>query len=245
MLTTATSLFNRYVNGEHEAVWEELSILGSNVRRLQHVDDAISVARETMRRVRVNCQTLILRLETLGWRFGHEWATDVDDDLLAAAPALLGEPLPPPVLDELERRYGVMPLALRAFYDIVGEVNFVGTPLQRPNWPMPIDGLDPLSIASASDITSGRVCLAPDALGKYQLGGVGDTCIQLPDRRVDAPLLFDGSPLYVGGQRMTLVRYLRAALLRGGGFFNFVPGSAWATPPGDDLAFLTRDLLPL
>lgn len=43
---------------------------------------------------------------------------------------------------------------------------------------------------------------------------------------------------------MTLVRYLRYAL-RGGGFLNFMPGSAWAARPLDDLVFLTHDLLPI
>jgi hypothetical protein len=40
------------------------------------------------------------------------------------------------------------------------------------------------------------------------------------------------------------VRYLRAAL-RGGGFLNFAPGSAWVSRPLDDLVYLTRGLLPM
>ncbi|MBV9327334.1 MAG: hypothetical protein JO352_26625 [Chloroflexi bacterium] len=247
----ASSLVERYVNGQCEQVWAELHALGSAVRRLDHFDDGMAVARETMRRVRANCQTLILRLESLGWRFGYDWAIDLDEDDLARTPTLLGEPVPPPVLDELERRFGVMPLALRAFYEIVGEVNFVGTPLKRRGWPTPEEGLDPLYLAGAADLTpgnrgpgTGRAPITPDALGKYWLGGVGEAYIDLPDRRVDAPVLFDGGPLYLAGQRLTLVRYLRAAL-SGGGFLNFAPGSAWVGRPSDDLATLIRDLLPV
>ncbi len=248
---TSSSLFERYLNGDCEQVWDDLYTLGPDIRRLDHVDDAFAVAHETMRRVRTNCQTLIARLDSLGWRFGYDWATDVDEDDLAATAALLGDPLPPPVLDEFERRFGLMPLAFRAFYEVVGEVNFVGTPFQRSDWPSPVDGLDPLYVAPASDITdsqhptgNARLRVSPDSLAKYFIRGVGYQYVQLPDRRADAPLLLDGAPLYLGDRRMTLVRYLRAAL-RGGGFLNFAPGSAWIARPLDDLVFLTRDLLPI
>jgi hypothetical protein len=144
-----------------------------------------------------------------------------------------------------------MPLAFRAFYEIVGEVNFVGTlVVRRPEWPSPEDGLDPLYVAPVSDIAeasrsaaSTRLLVSPDSLAKYFIRGVGYQYIELPDRRTDAPIQFDGAPFYVGDIRMTLVRYLRYAL-RGGGFLNFMPGSAWAPRPLDDLVFLTHDLLP-
>jgi hypothetical protein len=248
---THSSLLERYVNGHCEQVWDELYALGSAVRRLDHVDDAMAVARETMRRVRANCQTLIPRLEALGWRFGYDRATDVDEADIARTAALLGEPISPPVLDELERRFGVMPLALRAFYEVVGEVNFVGTPFERADWPRPEEGLDPLYVGGASDIVegprgagSGRAPLGPDSLAKYFIGGLGDQYIDLPERRADAPILFEAGPVYVGSQRLTLVRYLRYAL-RGAGFLNFAPGSPWTRQPLDDLALLTRDLLPI
>jgi hypothetical protein len=249
---TCSSLLERYLDGQCHQVWDHLYALGPDVRRLDHVDDALAVAYETMRRVRANCQTLVARLEALGWRFGYAWATDVDEDDLARTASLLGDPLPPPVLDELERRYGLMPLAFRAFYEVVGEVNFVGTPFSRPDWPRPEDGLDPLYVAPASDVAEdphptghARLIVGPDSLAKYFIRGVGYRYVQLPERRADAPILFDGAPLYLGGdQRLTLVRYLRAAL-RGGGFLNFAPGSAWVPRPLDDLVFLTRDLLPI
>jgi hypothetical protein len=130
-------------------------------------------------------------------------------------------------------------------------VNFVGTPFRRAGWPIPEDGLDPVYVGGASNIgagergpSSGRALVAPDSLGKYFIGGLGHQYIELPERRVDAPILCDGGPLYLGAERMTLVRYLRAAL-RGGGFCSFAPGSGWTAWPLDDLVFLTRDLLPI
>jgi hypothetical protein len=248
---TVSSLFERYVNGDRERVWNELYALGSAVRRLDRFDDALAVAHETMRRVRANCQALIPRLESLGWRFGYDWATELDDEQIASSPALLGDPLPPPVLDELERRFGVMPLALRAFYEVVGEVNFVGAPFRRAGWPAPEDGLDPVYVAGASDIVegkrgpgSGTLVVCPESLGKYFIGALGSQYVELPERRADTPISCDGAPLYLGTQRMTFVRYLRSAL-RGGGFLNFSPGSGWAARPLDDLVFLTHDLLPI
>jgi hypothetical protein len=243
---------NRYINGEFEQVWDELYALGSGVRRLDHFDEAMAVARETMHRVRANCQTLITRLESLGWRFGYAWSSDAFEDDIAHAPDLLGEPMPPPVLDEIERRYGALPLAFRAFYEIVGEVNFVGTPFDRPAWPGIEDGLDPLYIAGASSIGSngaavhgnGRVEVAPDFLVKYFISGVGSLFVELPAPRADAPILFEGEPMSVQGRQLTLVRYLRYAM-RGGGFLGFMPGNINQSTPIDDLAYLTRDLLPI
>jgi hypothetical protein len=245
----ASSLFERYVNGQCEQVWNELYALSSAVRRLETFDDAMAVAHETMRRVRANCQMLLPRLEALGWCFGYEWATEEHEDDIANSASRLGDPLPPPVLDELERQHGLMPVALRAFYEVVGEVNFVGTPFTRPGWPTPEDGLDPLYVAGASAVEEGgpgrgRAPISPDTSAKYFIGGVGAQYIKLPERRADAPILLDGCPLYLDTQRMTLVRYLRCAL-RGGGFLNFAPGSGWAPRPLDDLVFLTRDLLPI
>src|SRR5438105_15285448 len=110
-----SSVIERYAHGQHEQAWDDLYALGSAVRRLDHFDDAMAVARETMRRVRANCELLIRRWEALGWRFGNDTRAEP-----------LGEPLPPPVLDHIERLYGTMPLALPAFYEVVAAVDFSG-----------------------------------------------------------------------------------------------------------------------
>lgn len=64
----------RYLDGEDEQVWTELEALGAAVRAEPLYSDALTAACETMRRVRHNIETLILRLESLGYTFGYGWA---------------------------------------------------------------------------------------------------------------------------------------------------------------------------
>ena len=60
----------RYRNGEHEQVWNDLQSLGPSVRQEPYYTQARDVATETMRRVRRNCERLVARLQTLGYIFG-------------------------------------------------------------------------------------------------------------------------------------------------------------------------------
>jgi hypothetical protein len=63
------SFLRRYQAGEHEAVWADMTALGATVRSAPYMDDAWAVARETMRRARSNVETLIRRLDALGYQF--------------------------------------------------------------------------------------------------------------------------------------------------------------------------------
>lgn len=62
----------RYCDGEHEDVWNELVKLGESVRQEPTYADALAVARETMRRVRANIEILIQRLIHIGFVFGYD-----------------------------------------------------------------------------------------------------------------------------------------------------------------------------
>ncbi|HEY7022716.1 MAG TPA: hypothetical protein VH349_16485 [Ktedonobacterales bacterium] len=117
----------RYLHGEHEQVWAELVALDAAVREESFYSDAWAVACETMRRVKYNIELLIPRLEAFGYQFGHSW---LPEDEPHAHPPVFTPPAPDvyKVIAEFERRIGVLPLSLRAFYEIVGSVNFVGTP---------------------------------------------------------------------------------------------------------------------
>jgi hypothetical protein len=128
-MAARTTYLERYLAGEHEPVWDELTRLGAAVREESVYRDALAVARETMLRVRHNIDTLIPRLSAVGYTFGYEWP------LGRTIPEGLRYPLfTPPAANvaktiaALERRAGVLPLSLRAFYEIVGGVNFVGEP---------------------------------------------------------------------------------------------------------------------
>lgn len=247
---------DRYKAGEHEPVWDELCALGAQVRDPLYYPDAVAVARETMLRVRLNCEMLIPRLENLGWQFGYAWAGPWAADEIQEQPPRLGEPAPATRLDAIEAHNGPLPLALRAFYEIVGAINFVGTPFQRPNWPGIQDGLDPLYIAGVEqafgpdnlpvgpDWWPKEALIAPDFLHKYFISGVGSLYIEIPSSEVDAPLMFEDGPIQLEDRNVPLVRYLRYAM-RGGGFLAFMPGWEPEEMPKADLAYLTEGLWPI
>ncbi len=46
------NFLERYRNGEHEQVWNDIQSLGPSVRQVPYVTQAQEVATETMRRVR-------------------------------------------------------------------------------------------------------------------------------------------------------------------------------------------------
>jgi hypothetical protein len=106
----------RYRRGECEQVWAELLVLGGQVREQRLYADALAVAHETMNRARANVELLKQRLTTLGYRFAHPDRVIVPSD----------EDFRRHVAD-IERRAGPLPLALRAWCEVVGEVNFMGS----------------------------------------------------------------------------------------------------------------------
>jgi hypothetical protein len=63
------SYYHRYQDGDHEAVWADLLALGKGVHEEAVYPDALAVARETMSRARTNIETLIGRLDGIGYRF--------------------------------------------------------------------------------------------------------------------------------------------------------------------------------
>lgn len=147
-------------------------------------------------------------------------------------------------IDELERRAGLLPLSLRAFYEVVGGVNFVGS---HPAWGA--YGLDALVVESAgqaieldnwmrwSDDQDARgICelpIAPDEHQKYFVSGSTYT-IHIPAPVADARL--EGE-----WHNTTFVQYLRRSFHWGG-----LPGWERAKmPPERALAALRVGLLPM
>jgi len=124
----------RYLAGECEQVWADLMALGAQVRDESVYADALAVAREAMRRARYNIELLIPRLEAIGYQFGFAWA--VADDPQARYQhdtEWHGSFLPPPAgastrLQELQTRVGPLPLSILAWFETIGEVDFVGRP---------------------------------------------------------------------------------------------------------------------
>ncbi|HET7076462.1 MAG TPA: hypothetical protein VFM49_03350, partial [Chloroflexia bacterium] len=104
-----------YQNGEYTQVWAELVALDSWIRDPDLIADAHAVARETMRRVAVNIDLLFRRLQAMDYEF--RWP---DAARCLPAPDINAR------LAEVEARIGVLPLALHAWYEIVGSVAFQG-----------------------------------------------------------------------------------------------------------------------
>ena len=105
----------RYHAGDREGVWEELRALGSGARDAATHADARAVAVETMRRARENVELLATRLRAMGFRFAYPDRVHVPPNAVLLAR-----------LDAIERAAGPLPLSIRAFYEEVGSVCFMG-----------------------------------------------------------------------------------------------------------------------
>ncbi len=92
-------LLQRYRAGERRQVWEELTALGDAVRNANVLPHAVAVARETMRRCRVNTERLHARLtrEEYHFREPDEAFAPPEDDILER-------------IAKLEQRVGPLPL---------------------------------------------------------------------------------------------------------------------------------------
>jgi hypothetical protein len=132
-MVAKTTYLERYLAGEEEPVWEVLQAQGDSVRVEPLHTDALAVARETMGRARYNIELLVSRLTTLGYRFGYDWWEEFDPDgydalEVAEHPPIFAPPKPDVSrrIAELEALVGPVPLSLRAWYERIGAVNFVG-----------------------------------------------------------------------------------------------------------------------
>jgi len=106
----------RYSSGEHEQVWAELVALGSAVEQAPLYADAMAVARETMTRVRKNAELVVSRLQMLDYVFEYP-----DHILMEPVSDVQKQ------LSQLEHYAGGrIPLALQAFYEIVGAIDWIG-----------------------------------------------------------------------------------------------------------------------
>jgi len=242
------AFLQRYLNGEYEQVWTELLAYGEQIRVDPLLSDALAVARGTMSRVRENIEQLMSRLEQVNYQFSA-FIEDKDED--EDYPPAIFMPPPPDVQDHLaaiEQAVGLLPLSLRAWYEVVGMVNFTGV---HPQW-NPKVCTDPLVFdcdiewilssyqdwkedTTKSDTKGFRIDFAPDLYHKAGYSGGPSYAIIIPDAAIDAPVLYEW-------HTTTFVNYLRICF-RWGGFPGFERYSERERPT-DMLAYLTEDLLP-
>jgi hypothetical protein len=212
----------RYLAGEHERVWSELRKLGKKVHAEPYYDDAWAVACETMRRVRQNVRTIHRRLAKLGYKFlarSRAWVPPA-----AEAPKLIAR---------VERTIGPLPLSLRAFYLIVGSVDFRQSRKQFIHGHYPhrrgdfvsvpelrvLGEADPLVIWPLKFlIEEGQTrpaglycCFAPDECHKANYSGGENYHVYLPNPSADVRI----EGMY--GIKETIVEHLRYCC-RWGGF---------------------------
>lgn len=232
------SYLERYHNGNHEQVWNELLSLGSAVHQPQYFDQAQAVASETMRRVRRNCERIVNRLQSAGYRFGVY--LDGSRGYISDGPLIPPSQQSQIDIATLENQVGPIPLSLLAFWREVGAVDLVG---MHPAWPSLLDPLvvyPPEAVLvdleawqdhDASEDFEGS--LAPDILHKDNISGGEPYSVQLPDSSADFLLRYEQHELY-------FVPYLRVAILQWGGF----PGLDQNRQPFPFLANLLRHLEP-
>jgi hypothetical protein len=200
-------LFDRYMAGDHQQVWADLVALGADVRTDPHAADALAVAYETMRRVEANVRTLVQRLTAMHYTFttdaGRHDARTVRKDIA-----------------DFEKQVGAMPLSLRAFYEVVGEVNLIGRhPTLDPangavaTDPLVVYGFDEgLVEYDEEDEEDGKpsvITIAPDDLHKANTSGGDPYEMAVPDLRADGELLNERHGLL-------FVEYLRLCFRFGG-----------------------------
>lgn len=200
-------LFDRYMAGDHQKVWADLVALGAEVRADPHAADALAVAYETMRRVEANVRTLVQRLTAMNYTFTTDAARH---DARTVRKAIA----------DFEKQVGAMPLSLRAFYEVVGEVNLIGRhPTLDPangavaTDPLVVYGFDEgLVEYDEEDEADGKpsaITIAPDDLHKADTSGGDPYEMAVPDLRADGELLNERHGLL-------FVDYLRLCFRFGG-----------------------------
>ncbi|KAF3889286.1 MULTISPECIES: hypothetical protein [Nostocales] len=131
-IMTAQTFFYRYLAGDRESVWKELQALGEIVEPSLKAD-ALAVARETMRRAKLNLEIIVHRLKKLGFEFSQpeQVIVPVQSQTLQ-------------LLDDVEQQWGTLPFSVRAWYECIHSVElFASKPISKDL----IESLEPTAIA--------------------------------------------------------------------------------------------------
>lgn len=211
------SFLDRYRAGERAQVWRELMALGAKVREASLFSDAYAVAKETMTIARQNVEILVERLTKVGYQFNYPESVHVPPTENT-----------PREIEEIEARLGPLPLSLRAFYEVVGSVEFVQSWKQLIHYHKKeresatvieiLGEEDPLVVAPLCLIGDERpnrgghiyFCFAPDEFHKANYSGGENYHVRIPDPRAD----FEIVGMYEIEE--TFVEYLRATFACGG-----------------------------
>lgn len=241
------SYFERYCLGERDQVWSELYALGDEIQQEPLSSDVLAVTKETMTRVRENIIELIKRLNSLGYDFGVYPPGRIRVDGYK-------EPLNPPeptihnkILEyESTEGIGSIPLSLKVFWEVVGDVDLTGHHPRIPKFSDPLI-VYPVETIEASypewryatdegDEEAGNflIPLAPDCYHKDNVSGGAPYGIYVPNYAIDGVLVNER-------HQTTFVNYLRICF-RYGGF----PGLQVSKDPiSSEVVALADGLLPI
>lgn len=237
-------LLTRYKQGEHEEVWRELRAFDSVSGEI--LAEANDIAKETMKRVASNAELLAERLASRGWKslYGSLRTAPQNEDA--------------EVIAQIEEFTGEMlPISFRAFWEIVGGINFIWdyNSGEAPDIAGDLVMEDPLCIFSPQDVAEQieeweyqredvapedwepvELVLAPDYLHKANISGGDAYTISLPSKSVD--------PIFANEKHnLPFVDYLRLCFKFGG--FPRLESYPYRTPETRDfLTEMTKDLQP-
>jgi hypothetical protein len=195
-------------------------------------EEAHAIAWETMRRVRRNLETLLTRLDALGYQ--------------RETPDGLGEPVSDEEIEQMERYLGgPLPLSLRAFWQVVGSVDLAQSPQQIVHdwidipaselqclgdddplvWPaLKAEDVEFISDTTPDDHGRHLLELTADRFHKAHVSGGPGYGVWLPDTRADFRVYCDVCRADERGEDdgyladgQFFVRMLRDTML-GGGF---------------------------
>jgi hypothetical protein len=194
----------RYSRGDREQVWGEIVTLGPALRNPNLLPDAIAVIRETMRRCRTNVERIINRLNELDYPFQYP------DEVYTGPDPNIWEQIA-----DIEANVGPVPLALAAWYEIVGGVNLI--PDSESEWndgyPDPLVMYPSDYLLDYSDDGWHRyqyvLDISPDDYHKADTSGGAPYQITLPNACADTPLENES-------HQTTFVEYLRLSFKAGG-----------------------------
>jgi hypothetical protein len=181
------NLLERYLQGEHREVWDELR--SHEQIPVDQQDEAWLVATETMRRVARNADRLAARLKASGWKsLTGALRTPIRDS-------------DKQVIQRIEQFTGApVPLSLQAFWLHVGGIDFVWDYESKSAAPelvgdLEMDDMDPLCVYPAESINfvvdewedqsdsfdePYRIPLAPDYAHKINVSGGEPYGIDVP-----------------------------------------------------------------
>lgn len=202
--TESNEWLERYARGDREQVWAEILDLGPAVRDPNFLPDAIAVVRETMRRCRTNVEKIVHRLREIDYPFQYP------DD--AYTPPELGFW---DRITAIEENVGAVPIAMAAWYEIVGGVTLI--PDLESEWNETYS--DPLVVFSSDYVLEYNednwyryqylLDISPDDYHKAGVSGGPPYQIKLPNVCADGPL-------HGESHATTFVEYLRLSFAAGG-----------------------------